>query len=167
MPDQPKPPEAWLPLTIDMGLGAAAAPAPAPAAAKEVVTTGKVGEEIQAYCPSPRCQKDAVHTIISTYEDEIRRVQCVMCGEVHAFRRPRGTAEQPDAEAEAMWEANTTGITEEEWAEASPYSIHDEYMAGDLITHPVHGAGVVGECLDDDKVSVVFRSGSRVLVHGR
>jgi hypothetical protein len=49
-----------------------------------------VGEEVDAYCPSPRCKADTTHTIISMYEDEIRRVQCVTCGEVHAFRRPRG-----------------------------------------------------------------------------
>jgi hypothetical protein len=49
-----------------------------------------VGEEVEAYCPSPRCKADKTHTIISMYEDEIRRVQCVSCGEVHAYRVPRG-----------------------------------------------------------------------------
>ena len=50
----------------------------------------EVGGEIEAYCPSPRCKADTTHTIISMYEDEVRRVQCVVCGEVHAFRKPRG-----------------------------------------------------------------------------
>jgi len=44
----------------------------------------EVGGEIEAYCPSPRCKADTTHTIISMYEDEVRRVQCVVCGEVHA-----------------------------------------------------------------------------------
>ena len=52
----------------------------------------EVGGEIEAYCPSPRCKADTTHTIISMYEDEVRRVQCVVCGEVHAFRKPRGDA---------------------------------------------------------------------------
>ena len=43
----------------------------------------EVGGEIEAYCPSPRCKADTTHTIISMYEDEVRRVQCVVCGEVH------------------------------------------------------------------------------------
>ena len=44
----------------------------------------EVGGEIEAYCPSPRCKADTTHTIISMYEDEVRRVQCVVCGDVHA-----------------------------------------------------------------------------------
>ena len=52
----------------------------------------EVGEEIEAYCPSPRCKADTTHTIISMYEEEVRRVQCVVCGEVHAYRKPRGDA---------------------------------------------------------------------------
>ena len=50
----------------------------------------EVGGEIEAYCPAPRCKADTNHTIISMYEDEVRRVQCVVCGEVHAYRKPRG-----------------------------------------------------------------------------
>src|SRR5205809_3028950 len=52
--------------------------------------TSEVGGEIEAYCPSPRCKADTTHTIIYMYEDEVRRVQCVVCGEVHAYRKPRG-----------------------------------------------------------------------------
>src|SRR5678809_940167 len=53
----------------------------------------EVGGEIEAYCPSARCKADTTHTIISMYEDEVRRVQCVVCGEVHAYRKPRGDGE--------------------------------------------------------------------------
>ena len=34
------------------------------------------------------------HTIMSKYEDEVRRVQCVVCGEVHAYRKPRGDGQE-------------------------------------------------------------------------
>ena len=54
----------------------------------------EVGGEIEAYCPSPRCKADTTHTIISMYEDEVRRVQCVVCGEVHAYRKPRGDGDR-------------------------------------------------------------------------
>src|SRR6186997_2286464 len=56
----------------------------------------EVGGEIEAYCPSPRCKADTTHTIISMYEDEVRRVQCVVCGDVHAYRKPRGEALEPE-----------------------------------------------------------------------
>ena len=50
----------------------------------------EVGSEIEAYCPSPRWKADTNHTVISMYEDEIRRVQCQVCSDVHAYRKPRG-----------------------------------------------------------------------------
>ena len=61
----------------------------------------EVGGEIEAYCPSPRCKADTTHTIISMYEDEVRRVQCVVCGEVHAYRKPRGDGIEESAEGAA------------------------------------------------------------------
>jgi Zn ribbon nucleic-acid-binding protein len=61
----------------------------------------EVGGEIEAYCPSPRCKADTTHTIISMYEDEVRRVQCVVCGEVHAYRKPRGDGVEEAGEGAA------------------------------------------------------------------
>ena len=51
----------------------------------------EVGSDVEAYCP--KCKGDTTHVVISKYEDEIRRVQCNPCGDVHSFRKPRGDAE--------------------------------------------------------------------------
>jgi Zn ribbon nucleic-acid-binding protein len=164
MPDQPKSPEAWLPLTISLGVDAppALAEAPvAPAAAQQV------GEEAQAYCPSPRCKADTSHTIISMYEDEIRRVQCVMCGEVHAFRKPRGSAEPAASPAQRSWDEAIARYSDDVRKNAQPYSIRTTYEVAGLVHHPVFDVGVVVEVLPDGKVDVLFQSGSRILVHGR
>src|SRR5436309_12865995 len=48
----------------------------------------EVGSDVEAYCP--KCKADTAHVVISKYEDEIRRVQCNPCGDVHPFRKPRG-----------------------------------------------------------------------------
>ena len=56
----------------------------------------EVGSEIEAYCT--KCKADTTHVIISKYEDEIRRVQCNPCGDLHSFRRPRGEAEEDPPE---------------------------------------------------------------------
>src|SRR5437762_13867025 len=61
----------------------------------------EVGGEIEAYCPSPRCKADTTHTIISMYEDEVRRVQCVVCGEVRAYRKPRGEGVEESGDGSA------------------------------------------------------------------
>jgi hypothetical protein len=136
----------------------------------------EVGGEIEAYCPSPRCKADTTHTIISMYEDEVRRVQCVVCGEVHAYRKPRGDgaeeagdgAAKKSAQRRMTWEDAMARATEADLGNCRPYSIRDAYEEGDVVHHPVFDIGFVIELLPDNKVEVIFRDGtSRILVHNR
>jgi Tfp pilus assembly protein FimV len=136
----------------------------------------EVGGEIEAYCPSPRCKADTTHTIISMYEDEVRRVQCVVCGEVHAYRKPRGDGveEQGGDAAKRLsakrqtWDDAMARATEADLNNCRPYSIRDAYEEGDVVHHPVFDIGFVVELLPDNKVEVIFRDGgSRILVHNR
>jgi Zn ribbon nucleic-acid-binding protein len=136
----------------------------------------EVGGEIEAYCPSPRCKADTTHTIISMYEDEVRRVQCVVCGEVHAYRKPRGDGVEETGEGAAKkssqrrmtWDDAMARATEADLNNCRPYSIRDAYEEGDVVHHPVFDIGFVIELLPDNKVEVIFRDGgSRILVHNR
>jgi Zn ribbon nucleic-acid-binding protein len=136
----------------------------------------EVGGEIEAYCPSPRCKADTTHTIISMYEDEVRRVQCVVCGEVHAYRKPRGDGVEEAGDGAAKkasqrrmtWDDAMARATETDLGNCRPYSIRDAYEEGDVVHHPVFDIGFVIELLPDNKVEVIFRDGgSRILVHNR
>ncbi|MBV8756299.1 MAG: hypothetical protein JO257_03420 [Deltaproteobacteria bacterium] len=135
----------------------------------------EVGGEIEAYCPSPRCKADTTHTIISMYEDEVRRVQCVVCGEVHAYRKPRGDGTDADGEGgkkntarRVSWDEAMGRATDTDLGNCRPYSIRDTYEDGDVVYHPVFDIGFVVEQLPDNKVEVIFRDGgARILVHNR
>jgi len=136
----------------------------------------EVGGEIEAYCPSPRCKADTTHTIISMYEDEVRRVQCVVCGEVHAYRKPRGDGVEEGGEGggkkqpsrKLSWDEAMSRATDQDLANCRPYSIRDTYEDGDVVHHPVFDIGFVIDQLPDNKVEVIFRDGgSRILVHNR
>src|ERR671916_457240 len=92
----------------------------------------EVGGEIEAFCPSSRCKADTTHTIISMYEDEVRRVQCSVCGEIHAYRKPRGEAYDDPEEPMPLrkkltrkptWEEAMAQVSEDELANCRPYSI--------------------------------------------
>src|ERR1044071_4865630 len=103
----------------------------------------EIGGEIEAYCPSPRCKADTTHTIISMYEEEVRRVQCVVCGEVHAYRKPRGDSEggeeglnKRSANKKLNWDEALARATDAELGNARPYSIRDSYEEGDVVLHP-------------------------------
>src|SRR5580704_13606587 len=103
----------------------------------------EVGGEIEAYCPSPRCKADTTHTIISMYEDEVRRVQCVVCGEVHAYRKPRGDGVEGDGEGASKksgsrrlsWDEAMGRASDPDLANCRPYSIRDTYEDGDVVHH--------------------------------
>jgi hypothetical protein len=135
-----------------------------------------VGGEIEAYCPSPRCKADTTHTIISMYEDEVRRVQCVVCGEVHAYRKPRGDGEGGEDGAHSKsnakrvnWDEAMARASDADLNNARPYSIRDAYEEGDVVFHPTFDVGFVIEQLPDNCVAMVFRNAPepKRLIHNR
>jgi pyruvate/2-oxoglutarate dehydrogenase complex dihydrolipoamide acyltransferase (E2) component len=137
----------------------------------------EVGGEIEAYCPSPRCKADTTHTIISMYEDEVRRVQCVVCGEVHAYRKPRGDGidEASDGAAKKAssrkltWEDALARTSDADLANTRPFTVRDAYEEGDVIHHQQYDIGFVTSLLPDNKIEVMFRDSHepRILVHNR
>jgi hypothetical protein len=136
--------------------------------------TEDVGSDVEAYCP--KCKGDTAHTVISKYEDEVRKVQCSVCGDVHTYRKPRGEADEENPEpiaakkrallkkptwAEARERAGNKGM-----AQQRPYSIRDTYTEGDVVTHPKFGLGFATE-ITENKVEITFEDERRVLIHNR
>jgi hypothetical protein len=132
----------------------------------------EVGSDVEAYCP--KCKGDTTHVVISKYEDEIRRVQCNPCGDVHSFRKPRGDVEEdvPEpiaAKKRAMMKKPTW---EEFFAKhgdknVKPYEFREHYHENAIVTHPKFGKGFISEIVSDSKVEVTFKDAKRVLVHNR
>jgi hypothetical protein len=132
----------------------------------------EVGSDVEAYCP--KCKGDTTHVVISKYEDEIRRVQCNPCGDVHSFRKPRGDVEEdvPEPIAAKKRALMKKPTFEEFFAKhsekhAKPYEFREHYHENVIVTHPKFGNGFVSEILSDSKVEVTFKDGRRVLVHNR
>ena len=135
----------------------------------------EVGSDIEAYCP--KCKADTAHTVITKYEDEVRRVQCSTCGDVHAYRKPRGEVEDETPEPAAA--KKRAAAKKPSWQEAidkigvnkanhnaRPYTIRDHYHEGDIVSHPKFGVGFVTE-ITENKAEVTFQDERRVLVHNR
>src|SRR5215468_11124231 len=105
----------------------------------------EVGSDIEAYCP--KCKQDTSHTVITKYEEEVRRVQCSVCGDVHAFRKPRGEAEEEAPEPTSPAARKRAAAKKMSWQElidkvgankandrSRPYSIRDHYHEGDIVS---------------------------------
>jgi hypothetical protein len=132
----------------------------------------EVGSDVEAYCP--KCKGDTTHVVISKYEDEIRRVQCNPCGDVHSFRKPRGDVEDdvPEpiaAKKRAMMKKATWDEFFHKHGEkgGKPYEFREHYHDNAIVTHPKFGRGFVSEVLSDSKVEITFKDARRVLVHNR
>src|SRR6202142_2076330 len=132
----------------------------------------EVGSDVEAYCP--KCKADTTHVVISKYEDEIRRVQCNPCGDVHSFRKPRGEVE--DDVPEPIAAKKRALIKKHSWDEffakypdrnGKPYEFREAYGENTIVTHPKFGKGFVSEVMSDSKVEVTFKDARRVLVHNR
>ena len=131
----------------------------------------EVGAEVEAHCP--KCKADTQHVVVSKYEDEIRRVQCNPCGDVHPYRKPRGEGEEeevaPPVKKKAVKAKPTWEQVMAKHAKKQPkaYQLGEYFKEMEVLSHPKFGLGFVTENIGDDKIEVTFKDDKRVLVHNR
>src|SRR5262249_23009337 len=116
-----------------------------------------VGAEVEAHCP--KCKADTTHVIVSKYEDEIRRVQCNPCGDVHSYRKPRGESDEEAAEpptskkkvkAKPTWEQ----VMAKSKKQPRNYALGEYFKEMEILAHPKFGVGYVTENIGPDKIEV-------------
>lgn len=146
----------------------------------------KAGSELDAWCT--KCRMDLGHRVVAAVAGVPKRVECLTCRTQHNYRRPKGakdplprgtpTASKPTgtrapaekkltkkaAAAVADWESKVLGHSPNEF---TAYTVKDTFKKGQLLRHKTFGDGYVADVLDDNKLNVVFRDGSKTLVHGR
>jgi len=130
----------------------------------------EVGAEVEAFCP--KCKADTTHVVISKYEDEIRRVQCNPCGDVHSYRKPKGESDEETPETPTKKKAATAKPTYDQVMAKNKKPprnyFPDEYFKEmEIVAHPKFGVGYVTENIGSDKIEVTFKDDKRVLVHNR
>jgi hypothetical protein len=107
--------------------------------------------------------------------DRIAKVVCKRCGGQHRYRtengaevasterRPSAAASRAAARTRAAEAAPRPIPAFDPAKPPRPYAPRDSFAAGDRLTHPTFGLGVVAGSPGSGKVEVVFPSGSRVL----
>jgi Zn ribbon nucleic-acid-binding protein len=127
-----------------------------------------VGAEIEAHCP--KCHSTA-HTIVSKYEDEVRRVQCNACGHVHPYKKPRDDDEAepltPVKKKPAKAKPTFDQIMAKSKKPPRAYNIGEFFKELEIVSHPKFGTGYVTENIGNDKIEVTFQTEKRVLIHNR
>ena len=137
----------------------------------------EAGSEINSHCL--KCKDVTNHTIIAMIDDEVGKVQCNTCGGRHKYRpekpekakaakkittRAATIARAKQAKAEAYFEELLAGRGK---SEALAYSMTNTYKRDDLLNHSTFGLGVVNEIVMPNKIEVLFRQGSKLLICGR
>jgi hypothetical protein len=115
------------------------------------------------------------HTILAVDGGRPARVQCNTCGGQHNYRsaggEPRAASSDSPRRAPARETPTKTRVTIDELIAqkggvSRPYSPKSTFSLDDVVSHPTFGMGLV-EAVRADKIDVVFRAGTKTLVHGR
>lgn len=139
----------------------------------------RTGGEVDAMCT--KCKMVLAHTVIAMVGGKPVRVQCNTCSGQHNYRPPAGaSASKPRATPSPRTSSSgeRTGrvspvrpsfddlLATKKSGLSKPYSPKTTYSDDDVLQHPTFGTGFVSE-VRPDKVTVTFRAGEKVLVHGR
>jgi hypothetical protein len=135
------------------------------------MSTPAVGEDIEALCG--RCGQ-VWHVVMAKMGDRIAKVVCKRCGGHHRYR----TESDDSAEAPAS-DGRRSGVARravrpppappiaippfDPDKPPRPYAARDTYGAGDRVSHPSFGTGVVTGSPGPGKVEIAFPAGMRVL----
>jgi hypothetical protein len=142
----------------------------------------KAGDELDAWCT--KCRMDLLHRVVAVVASSAKRVECKTCHTQHNYRAPKsGSAERTSpaakraptqrtakasaagpSKAASEWQRYVTGKS---GADFRAYSISQRFEPSDLLRHKTFGEGYVLDVLQDNKISVAFRDGTKVLIHAR
>jgi hypothetical protein len=141
-------------------------------------STVTAGSEIDSHCL--KCKDLTNHTIIALADEKIAKVQCNVCGGKHKYRpaKPeksskvkkrvgktsaskRASTAQQEKKAAASFEAL---LKDRDTAEAISYAMTATFNKNDIIDHPTIGLGLVTATIPADKIEVMFRNGSKILI---
>ena len=137
------------------------------------MSTPGVGQDIEALCG--RCGQ-VWHVVMAKMGDRIAKVVCKRCGGHHRYRSENEgpEAETPRARTRSYSSGRSRSAAKtptpvpvapafDPSKPMRPYAASAQYAAGERITHPQFGVGVVAGSPGAGKIDVVFPSGARVL----
>ena len=136
------------------------------------------GDDIDSRCL--KCKHVTNHTIVAMVGNKVVKVQCNVCRALHNYRpiqvEKKATVRRS---GEKSGQPGKTGrISRESKAEnnfrellggrdpvaALEYAMTESFTDDDLVSHPVFGIGLVTRMIPPNKIEVVFKEGSKVLI---
>jgi hypothetical protein len=133
------------------------------------MTSIKTGADIDTFCS--RCDLTLAHIVVAMDKTKVVRVQCKTCKTVHAYRSGEKTRSPRSSEPRSTSNASARDYDKvmagKDLSRAKRYDAKTTFAEGEIVDHKLFGLGLIVKVLSDGKIDVVFRIGSKVLVHAR
>lgn len=135
------------------------------------------GSEIDAWCT--RCKLDLGHRIVAMVGLAPKRVLCQTCGSEHNYRAPKSETKKKVGATRARATPKTGAKTakavklgQQDWESTvrsgkpfRDYAIDKHFEVGELVRHKKFGEGYVAALAGPQKLTVMFASGEKTLIH--
>lgn len=127
----------------------------------------KVGGDIKYHCP--RCDLVLAHTIIAMAGREPARIRCNTCKSERNYRAPKPERVKTEPLRRTRAPISDEGLYNQKLKETAlqnskKYRIDEILKTNDVVEHPTFGRGVVMKTIFPDRVEILFKDQSRVLM---
>ncbi len=132
-----------------------------------------VSDEVEAWCT--KCKLELAHTIVAVVDNLPKKVKCNTCSGQHNYKlKPAEKAKSTTKRAvrksrspEVQYNEHVERISGGDTSNAKKYTISGSFGVDDIIDHSKFGTGVVLSIVKTNKVEVLFKEGSRLLIQNQ
>lgn len=141
------------------------------------------GDDVDAWCG--KCLMVMSHRIIAVVGSQIKKVECLTCHAIHAYKSAPGAKNERGASRNAVdaplraskGKTPRASRVESEWNvfmaekapehQARPYKVTESFAITEFVEHPIFGVGRVLEITGAEKMVVIFKEGRKTLLCNR
>jgi ribosomal protein L44E len=138
------------------------------------MATQQIGQDIEAYCG--KCKDDTIHTITAMKDTDVDKAMCKVCMSYHKYKaagtassapkaKPKTTRKPAKGRPMKTRRTKTAKLLEKASIDSAiAYKISSTYEAEEAINHKKFGLGIVKDVIDNQKITVLFEDGEKILV---
>jgi hypothetical protein len=141
------------------------------------------GDDVDAWCG--KCLMVMSHRIIAVVGSQIKKVECLTCHAIHAYKLAPGAKTEKTASRNLVdspskaskGKTPRASRSESEWnvfmaekapeQQSRPYKVSESFAIAEFIEHPIFGVGRVLEITGAEKMVVIFKEGRKTLLCNR
>ena len=134
----------------------------------------KVAKDVVAYCVS--CKMDLAHTVVAMDGETVKKVLCNTCNKEHVYRVPKGEKAPPNKKKpvrktrakkivapDVLWEK---ALEPAQNLLSKLYTIDGSFESGEKIDHKTFGLGLITKLIQPNKMEVIFKEGTKIMIRG-